>query len=243
MRFSSTQAASSTSLFGNQDYVAGIEESTRKLELHTNGGPIVSNKTASVDKFGKVWYNKDSVANIFSFAEMRKLYRITYDSETEDAFIVHTPERQVRFKPLKNGLYSLNPKKDTQHQTTDGRFQLVNTLEDNKKFFTPRQFERAKIARDLFHSLGCPSLVNLKGAIRMNLIRDNPVTTKDVDLAEHIFGPDVGTVKGKTTRRKPLPIIDEHIEIPAELISIHEDVTLAIDGLTINSLKFLSTIS
>jgi hypothetical protein len=63
-----------------------------------------------------------------------------------------------------------------------------------------------------------------------------------VDLAEHIFGPDVGTVKGKMTRRKPLPIIDEHIEIPEELISVQEDITLAIDGITINSLKFLSTI-
>jgi hypothetical protein len=126
--------ASSTSLFGNKDYVAGIQESNGTLELHANGGPIVSSKKASVDRFGKVWYNKDSVANIFSFAEMRKLYRITYDSETEDAFIVHTPERQVRFKPLKNGLYSLNPKKETHHQTTDGRFQLVNTLKDNKKF-------------------------------------------------------------------------------------------------------------
>jgi hypothetical protein len=237
--------ASSTSLLGNKEYVARIQESNSKLELQTNGGPIVSNKTASsVNRFGKVWYNKDSVlANIFGLAEMRKKYRITYDSETEDAFIVHTPERQVRFKPLKNGLYSLNLKKETHHQTTDGRFQLVNTLKDNKKFFTPRQFERAKIARALFHSLGCPSLKNLKGAIRRHLIQDNPVTTNDVDLAEHILGPDVGTVKGKTTRRKPLPIIDEHIEIPEELISVQEDITLAIDGITINSLKFLSTIS
>ena len=72
--------ASSTSLFGNKEYVAGIQESNGKLELLTNGGPIFSNETASVDKFGKVWYNKDSVANIFSFTEMRKLYRITYDS-------------------------------------------------------------------------------------------------------------------------------------------------------------------
>jgi hypothetical protein len=45
------------------------------------------------------------------------------------------------------------------------------------------------------------------------------------------------------TRRKPLPIIEEHIKIPEELISVHEDITMAIDGLTINSLKFLSTIS
>jgi hypothetical protein len=64
-----------------------------------------------------------------------------------------------------------------------------------------------------------------------------------VDLAEYIFGPDVGSIKGKMTRCKALPIIDEHIEIPEELKSVHEDVTLAIDGLTINSLKFLSTIS
>jgi hypothetical protein len=40
-----------------------------------------------------------------------------------------------------------------------------------------------------------------------------------------------------------LPIIDQHIHIPEELISVHVDITLAIDGLTINSLKFLSTIS
>ena len=129
------------SLFGNEKYVAGIQESNRKLELHTNSGPIISNKTASFNKFGKVWYNKDSVANIFRFAEMRKLYRVTYNSETEDAFIVHTPERQVRFKPLKNGLISLHPKKETHNQTTGGRFQLVNALQDNKKSFTPRQFE------------------------------------------------------------------------------------------------------
>ncbi len=127
--------AKSTSLFGNKEYVASIQESNVKLGLNINGGPIFTTKTASVDNFGKVSYNKNLVANIFSFAEMRKQYRVNYNSETEDAFIVRTPERQVRFKPLKNGLYSLNPKKETHHQTTDGRFQLVNTLEDKKKFF------------------------------------------------------------------------------------------------------------
>jgi hypothetical protein len=236
--------ASSASLFGNKDYVSSIQESNGTLELQTNGGSIVSKQSGQVDKFGTVWYNPNSVANIFSFAEMKRIYRITYDSEVEDAFVVHTPTNEVRFKPLSNGLYSLNPKRTTEHPpTTAMQFQFMNTLEENKKFFTPRQFERAKLARDLFHSLGCPSLKNLKGVIRMNMIRDNPVTTKDVDLAESIFGPDIGTVKGKMTRSRPTPVNDQHIEIPEEMISLHEDVTLAIDGITINSLKFLSTIS
>jgi hypothetical protein len=158
--------------------------------------------------------------------------------------VVHTQERDVHFKPLLNGLYSLNPKKQTEHQKADGKFQMLNTIKKKKEFFTPRQSKRAKRARDLFHSLGCPSLMNLKGIIRMNMIRDNPVTTKDVDLAEQVFGPDIlGTIKGKTTMQKPIPVSDHHIEIPEEMISLHEDVTLAIDGITINSLKFLSTIS
>jgi hypothetical protein len=31
----------------------------------------------------------------------------------------------------------------------------------------------------------------------MNMIRDNPVTTKEVDVAEQLFGPDIGTIKAK----------------------------------------------
>ncbi len=85
--------------------------------------------------------------------------------------------------------------------------------------------------------------MNLKGVIRMNMIRDNPVTTKDVDLAEQVFGPDIGTIKGKTTRRKPIPVSDHHIKIPEEMVSLHQHVTLAIDGITINSLKCLFTMS
>jgi hypothetical protein len=76
------------------------------------GAPSSHPRLASVDKFSKVWYNKNSVANIFSFADMRKKYRITYNSEVENAFIVHTPDRPLKFKQLPNGLYSLNPKKE-----------------------------------------------------------------------------------------------------------------------------------
>ena len=62
-------------------------------------------------------------------------------------------------------------------------------------------------------------------------------------MAEKAYEPDIGAIEGKTTIRKPKIAIDDMIEIPQEFISIHEEVTLSIDGMTVNSLKFLTTIS
>ena len=60
---------------------------------------------------------------------------------------------------------------------------------------------------------------------------------------EKIFGPDVGTIKGKTTRRRPTPVIEDLIDIPRELKMAQQKVTVAIDGMTVNSLKFLTSIA
>ena len=77
----------------------------------------------------------------------------------------------------------------------------------------------------------------------MNLIRNNKVTTANVNLVNKIYGPDIAAIKGKTTRRAPAPVIDNVIELPPELIEVNQDVTISMDGMTVNSLKFLSTIS
>ena len=56
------------------------------------------------------------------------------------------------------------------------------------------------MAKQLLHALGYSLGVNLKTIIEMNVIWDNPTTKYDVKLMEHLFGPDILTVKGKTTR-------------------------------------------
>ena len=89
--------------------------------------------------------------------------------------------------------------------TNDNKVQFLETVDENKKFYTKRQFERAKRARELLYSLGYPSINDMKAIIRMNAIKNNPVTTEDVDIAEKIFGPDVATLKGKTTRQCTSP--------------------------------------
>ena len=52
--------------------------------------------------------------------------------------------------------------------------------------------------------------------IRMNLIKNNKVSTEDVNLAKKAFGPDAGAIKGKITRSKPTPVMNSKIEIPKE---------------------------
>ena len=54
--------------------------------------------------------------------------------------------------------------------------------------------------------------------IRMNLIRNEKVTTEDINLAEKAFGPDIGAIKAKTTRQAPTPAYSNVVEIPSELL-------------------------
>ena len=56
------------------------------------------------------------------------------------------------------------------------------------------------MAKQLLHALGYRLVVNLKTIIKMNAIQDNPVTESDSKLMECLFGPDIHTVKSKTTR-------------------------------------------
>ena len=53
----------------------------------------------------------------------------------------------------------------------------------------------------------------------MNLVKDNEITLKDIDIGEKAYGSDIGSVKGKTIRRIKKESDNDMIEIPEELIS------------------------
>ena len=110
-------------------------------------------------------------------------------------------------------------------------------------YLSPRQQARARKARSLYHATSTPTVADLKAIIRMNLIRNNQVSTEDVNLATKAYGKDIGTIKAKTTRSRPAPVTSNLVEIPDELLEVQKDIILSIDGMTVNSLKFLTTIS
>jgi hypothetical protein len=61
--------------------------------------------------------------------------------------------------------------------------------------------------------------------------------------AEDIFGPNLGSLKGKTVRRKNAHVPSLVAKVPYEIICAHRDVTLCFDIMVVNKIAFLVTIS
>ena len=57
------------------------------------------------------------------------------------------------------------------------------------------------------------------------------------------MGKDIGALKGKTTRKKPIQVKESFIPIPKELISKHKSVVLSADVMFVNRMPFLVSIS
>ena len=68
------------------------------------------------------------------------------------------------------------------------------------------------------------------------------MTVEDVNISEKIFGPDMGTLKGKTTRRKPKPVKTDTVEIPPEIKEKHSAVTLCMDLMYVNGMPMFTSI-
>ena len=92
---------------------------------------------------------------------------------------MHMPNKIVQFRPMSNRWYAMKPLSNDSYTTTN-KFQFVETFEEN---LSSRQQERANKARALYRALGTPSSDDLKAMNRMNLIKNNSVTTEDINLA------------------------------------------------------------
>ena len=84
---------------------------------------------------------------------------------------------------------------------------------------------------------------NICDVLKRNGFSKCPVTPADVEAAEHIFGPDIGSLNGKTAQRNP-PIIDSPVTtIPASILEQYRNVTLSINLMYVNWVAMLISLS
>jgi hypothetical protein len=229
---------STLTLFGNPKMVTNIRESKMALELATNAGTRTTKKIANIPGYGTVWYDKTAIANIFGLSELKKKHRVTYDSEKEDAFIVHMNKGKLKFDYNPKGLYTYK----VSDEYLKKQSHLINTVKENRVGYTQRQFEQAKRARELYHIIGMPTIELFKALIKMNAIKNCPVMTEGVNNAEKIFGADMSSLRGKLTRRKSTLVREDSIKIPEELILQNREIDLCIDIMYVNECGFMTTI-
>jgi hypothetical protein len=217
---------SSMHIMCNPDFVNNIRESSQPMILKSNGGSLPINEVANFEGFKReTWFLRNAMTNKLSFSLVKSEYDITYDG---DAFIIHWVAKgysDMVFKPHKSRLhvYDLdNPRGPASHC-------FMETVESNILLFTKRQIHSANLVCNLQAGLVFPSNADIKWAIQSNLIKDCPVTVKDMRTAIKVWDPSIAMLKGKTVRTTPPVVRQDVIKIPKEIRELHKDVTLTID--------------
>ncbi|KAI2491389.1 Reverse transcriptase (RNA-dependent DNA polymerase) [Fragilaria crotonensis] len=230
---------STVDVFCNRELLSNIREHESTMDIHCNAGITSTKLIGELQGYGTVWYNPKGIANILSLSRVKERgYRVTFDSSDGNAFHLHKSDGGVRiFTQSDKGLYYL----DTQEDTTG--VSLVNTVADKATKYSERDYSKAKLARSIQKIIGRPSTRTFISIVEKNQLPNCPVTRDDIIAAERIFGPDLGSLKGKTVHKRPDPVKIDHANIPGSVVSRYRNVVLAGDIMFVNKLPFFVTIS
>jgi hypothetical protein len=132
---------------------------------------------------------------------------------------------------------------DTIKHTQQQGVLMVNTVSNKKENYTNEDYQRAEKARELQIKIGRPSYKDFIQIVNDRLLINCPVTKADVIAAQDIFGPDIGSLKGKTTRRKPDVVRQVLESLPPETMKRYRMVTLCIDVMYVNRIPMLVSVS
>ncbi len=78
--------------------------------------------------------------------------------------------------------------------------------------------------------------------VSSNMIANCPVSTSDVTNACAIFGLDLASVRGKTVRWTPAPVVAEYMAVPRSLVESNRMLTLAANVFFVDGTPFLLTV-
>ena len=91
---------------------------------------------------------------------------------------------------------------------------LVTTIADNNSSFSNADYSQAMLAQKIQKIIGRPTTRAFIYFIENNLLPNCPVNCRDVLRAEQIFGPDIGSLKGKTVRQQPPRVEVAEVTLP-----------------------------
>jgi hypothetical protein len=239
---------STLDVFYNPNLLVNIHEADTSMKIHCNAGTAVTNLKGELPGYGMVWYHPQGIANIFSLSCIEKKgYTVTYDSNAgTGAFKVTKPNGSVRtFERSTRGLFYLDTSvtRENGENFMNNGTALVTTVAENKSRYTNREYERATLARRIQKMIGRPSTRDFMKYVDNLLIPNCPINRGDIINTEIFFGPDIGSLKGKTVRSHGERVETEIIDIDNKIMDGYRHVTIAGEIMFINKIPFFVTIS
>ena len=189
-------------------------------------GSINITQKGSLGSICEAYYHKDIIANILSVSALKNEgHKLAYENES-DSFYLHYSCGQCIFTRRDNGLYVCNFGPSNV---------FVSTVSDLESKYTKREVQEAQAARDLQRRLAAPPDTKLMKALSDGTIQGTTVTAEHVRRATSIYGPTLESIKGRTTRKKgiPIPVTDHH--------RVTDTQTMYIDVFFACTLPFLIT--
>jgi hypothetical protein len=113
----------------------------------------------------------------------------------------------------------------------------------NQYKYSNKSYLHVLLAQRIQRVIGRPITCDYIHILNNNLLPNIPISSNDITTAEDIFGPDIGSLKGKTTRKIPEAIQGELLLIPTDIFTKYRMVTIALDIRYVNNIPFLVLIS
>ena len=108
--------------------------------IHCTVGVAKTNLIGDLPGYGTVWYHPGGIANILSLSKVKEKYRVTFDSDKNNQFIVHQADGTQRvFQQSSRGLYYLDTSLTPQPVSGANGTVLVTTVADNANNFSKCQ--------------------------------------------------------------------------------------------------------
>ena len=235
---------STVDVFTNRRLLKNIRRARKHMFIHCTAGVAKTNLVGDLPGYGTVWYHPDGIANILSLSRVKEKYRVTFDSDINNQFVVHRPDGTQRiFQQSSRGLYFLDTSLTPQPINGTSGTVLVTTVADNANNFSNADYSQAVLARKIQKMIGRPTTRAFIHYLDNNLLPNCPVNRRDVLRAEQIFGPDIGSLKGKTVRRQPPRVEVTEVTLPPTIHQHYQEVILGCDIMFVNKIPFLMSIS
>ena len=234
-------SCSTVDIISSPGLLHGIHKVSNPIWVRCNAGVTILDQMGYLGDYPQpVWYNSDGGANIMSMYNISQQYHLSMNTQKANAILMHHNNGNVTvFTPSENGLYKHAL---TNNESISGLWSCIQTVAERKDHYTQCEIEAANLAHHFHNIIMRPSNCELMDVL-IDHINNCPITRHAIHIVKDIYGPNLGSFKGKTIHCT-LPHMPSGVDpVPSQLLKRHPGLTITVDVFFINNIPFLLSMS